>query len=144
MLCRTEGWSDWSEWSLCSATCGQGSQIRSRSCKTSENANLQRCQGPSNDVRNCSSSAADGCPGETLCLLLNRPFFIMYGNRYRVRRIPSEITVVRSDLSRESLKIRKHSIERILPPRINVLLRNFKPAHGIEITLITKIVDIIR
>lgn len=48
------GWTEWSEWSLCSASCGEGSQVRTRSCKISDGGK-RRCQGLVNDVRNCTA-----------------------------------------------------------------------------------------
>ena len=40
-------WAEWSEWSECSATCGEGYQIR-----------RQRC------YKNCYSTAIENCEGE--------------------------------------------------------------------------------
>ena len=64
ILWRIEGWSNWSQWSACSTSCGQGSQVRTRSCSESGN---RRCQGTSDDVRNCTAPAVS-CTGEALPL----------------------------------------------------------------------------
>ncbi|XP_023687830.1 adhesion G protein-coupled receptor B2 isoform X4 [Paramormyrops kingsleyae] len=50
----------WSLWSVCSLTCGQGWQVRSRSCVSSPYGTL--CSGPLRETRLCNNSAT--CPGE--------------------------------------------------------------------------------
>ncbi|XP_069079403.1 adhesion G protein-coupled receptor B2 isoform X5 [Pleurodeles waltl] len=49
---------EWSQWSVCSLTCGQGWQIRTRSCVSSPYGTL--CSGPLRETRICNNTAA--CP----------------------------------------------------------------------------------
>uniref|UniRef100_A0A9J8DGB5 Adhesion G protein-coupled receptor B2 n=1 Tax=Cyprinus carpio carpio TaxID=630221 RepID=A0A9J8DGB5_CYPCA len=51
---------EWSQWSMCSLTCGQGWQVRSRSCVSSPYGTL--CSGPLRETRLCNNTAT--CPGE--------------------------------------------------------------------------------
>nr|XP_055076552.1 adhesion G protein-coupled receptor B2 isoform X4 [Misgurnus anguillicaudatus] len=51
---------EWSQWSVCSLTCGQGWQVRSRSCVSSPYGTL--CRGPLRETRLCNNTAT--CPGE--------------------------------------------------------------------------------
>lgn len=58
---------EWSPWSVCSLTCGQGLQVRTRSCVSSPYGTL--CSGPLRETRACNNSAT--CPGTpvlTTCL----------------------------------------------------------------------------
>lgn len=50
---------EWSPWSVCSLTCGQGLQVRTRSCVSSPYGTL--CSGPLREIRPCNNSAT--CPG---------------------------------------------------------------------------------
>ncbi|VDL70721.1 unnamed protein product [Nippostrongylus brasiliensis] len=47
-------WSDWGEWSECSATCGQGNQTRARTCESGSD-----CSGSSREMRFCQLAS---CP----------------------------------------------------------------------------------
>ncbi|XP_051728937.1 adhesion G protein-coupled receptor B2 isoform X17 [Ctenopharyngodon idella] len=49
---------EWSQWSVCSLTCGQGWQVRSRSCVSSPYGTL--CSGPLRETRLCNNTAT--CP----------------------------------------------------------------------------------
>ncbi|XP_051775013.1 adhesion G protein-coupled receptor B2 isoform X11 [Erpetoichthys calabaricus] len=49
---------EWSQWSVCSLTCGQGLQIRTRSCVSSPYGTL--CSGPLRESRLCNNTAT--CP----------------------------------------------------------------------------------
>ncbi|GCC36559.1 hypothetical protein chiPu_0015054 [Chiloscyllium punctatum] len=49
---------EWSQWSVCSLTCGMGSQVRTRSCVASPYGTL--CSGPLRETRVCNNSAT--CP----------------------------------------------------------------------------------
>uniref|UniRef100_A0A2I3H5L4 Adhesion G protein-coupled receptor B2 n=1 Tax=Nomascus leucogenys TaxID=61853 RepID=A0A2I3H5L4_NOMLE len=51
---------EWSPWSVCSLTCGQGLQVRTRSCVSSPYGTL--CSGPLRETRPCNNSAT--CPVE--------------------------------------------------------------------------------
>uniref|UniRef100_A0A8C9V0W0 Adhesion G protein-coupled receptor B2 n=1 Tax=Scleropages formosus TaxID=113540 RepID=A0A8C9V0W0_SCLFO len=48
----------WSQWSVCSLTCGQGWQVRTRSCVSSPYGTL--CSGPLRETRTCNNTAT--CP----------------------------------------------------------------------------------
>ncbi|KAM6959330.1 LOW QUALITY PROTEIN: adhesion G protein-coupled receptor B2 [Aplochiton taeniatus] len=52
---------EWSQWSVCSLTCGQGWQVRTRSCVSSPYGTL--CSGALRETRLCNNTAT--CPGET-------------------------------------------------------------------------------
>ncbi|XP_042635934.1 adhesion G protein-coupled receptor B2 isoform X4 [Catharus ustulatus] len=51
---------EWSQWSVCSLTCGQGSQVRTRSCVSSPYGTL--CSGLLRETRTCNNTAT--CPVE--------------------------------------------------------------------------------
>uniref|UniRef100_A0A3Q3VS98 Uncharacterized protein n=1 Tax=Mola mola TaxID=94237 RepID=A0A3Q3VS98_MOLML len=51
---------EWSQWSVCSLTCGQGWQVRTRSCVSSPYGTL--CSGPLRETRMCNNTAS--CPVE--------------------------------------------------------------------------------
>ncbi|XP_063683609.1 coadhesin-like [Bolinopsis microptera] len=54
------GWTDFGDWSECSAECGTGSQTRSRSCSNPAPANGgQECLGDDNESQECNTQ---GCP----------------------------------------------------------------------------------
>ncbi|XP_068125009.1 adhesion G protein-coupled receptor B2 isoform X12 [Hyperolius riggenbachi] len=48
----------WSQWGVCSTTCGQGTQVRTRSCVSSPYGTL--CSGPLRETRSCNNTAT--CP----------------------------------------------------------------------------------
>uniref|UniRef100_A0A8C5PA21 Adhesion G protein-coupled receptor B2 n=1 Tax=Leptobrachium leishanense TaxID=445787 RepID=A0A8C5PA21_9ANUR len=50
----------WSQWGVCSMTCGQGVQVRTRSCVSSPYGTL--CSGPLRETRTCNNTVA--CPVE--------------------------------------------------------------------------------
>ncbi|GAA6100476.1 adhesion G protein-coupled receptor B2 [Tachysurus ichikawai] len=52
---------EWSQWSVCSLTCGQGWQVRTRSCVSSPYGTL--CSGPLRETRLCNNTAT--CPAFT-------------------------------------------------------------------------------
>ncbi|XP_019403335.1 PREDICTED: adhesion G protein-coupled receptor B2 isoform X2 [Crocodylus porosus] len=52
---------EWSQWSVCSLTCGQGSQVRTRSCVSSPYGTL--CSGLLRETRVCNNTAT--CPGDS-------------------------------------------------------------------------------
>ncbi|XP_061420663.1 adhesion G protein-coupled receptor B1-like isoform X6 [Lethenteron reissneri] len=49
---------EWSEWSVCSSSCGEGSQVRARVCLASSKS--AACSGPLREIRVCDSSSV--CP----------------------------------------------------------------------------------
>lgn len=51
---------EWSQWSMCSLTCGQGWQVRTRSCVSSPYGTL--CSGALRETRMCNNTSS--CPGE--------------------------------------------------------------------------------
>ncbi|XP_047200119.1 adhesion G protein-coupled receptor B2 isoform X16 [Hippoglossus stenolepis] len=51
---------EWSQWSVCSLTCGQGWQVRTRSCVSSPYGTL--CSGALRETRMCNNTAS--CPGD--------------------------------------------------------------------------------
>ncbi|XP_045550878.1 adhesion G protein-coupled receptor B2 isoform X1 [Salmo salar] len=51
---------EWSQWSVCSLTCGQGWQVRTRSCVSSPYGTL--CSGALRETRMCNNT--DTCPGD--------------------------------------------------------------------------------
>ncbi|MEQ2210017.1 Adhesion G protein-coupled receptor B3, partial [Xenoophorus captivus] len=52
------GAEEWSQWSSCSVTCGQGSQVRTRTCVSPYGTH---CSGPLRESRVCNNTAP--CPG---------------------------------------------------------------------------------
>lgn len=52
------GAEEWSQWSSCSVTCGQGSQVRTRTCVSPYGSH---CSGPLRESRVCNNTAL--CPG---------------------------------------------------------------------------------
>ncbi|XP_068125010.1 adhesion G protein-coupled receptor B2 isoform X13 [Hyperolius riggenbachi] len=54
----------WSQWGVCSTTCGQGTQVRTRSCVSSPYGTL--CSGPLRETRSCNNTAT--CPVEGIWL----------------------------------------------------------------------------
>ena len=51
------GWSEWSEWTDCSVTCGSGVMSRKRNCDNpAPVAGGRLCEGPSKDVKSCNAS----------------------------------------------------------------------------------------
>lgn len=56
------GWTDWTDWSDCSATCGQGDQVRRRNCTNPPpQYGGDDCEGESVETRSCHLRH---CPGE--------------------------------------------------------------------------------
>ena len=55
------GWTDWGEWSECTATCGSGTKNRSRTCTNPAPLNGgQDCPGSPTDTMECNTQP---CPG---------------------------------------------------------------------------------
>ncbi|NWI42264.1 AGRB2 protein, partial [Picathartes gymnocephalus] len=52
---------EWSQWSVCSLTCGQGSQVRTRSCVSSPYGTL--CSGLLRETRTCNNTVTCPVPG---------------------------------------------------------------------------------
>lgn len=60
------GAEEWSQWSSCSVTCGQGSQVRTRTCVSPYGTH---CSGPLRESRVCNNTAP--CPGSVSRRFLN-------------------------------------------------------------------------
>lgn len=57
-------WSAWSSWSVCSATCGGGTQLRTRTC--SKTAYQLDCVGNSQETQNCNTQSCGGGSSSSL------------------------------------------------------------------------------
>lgn len=73
LLCALLGhrmWESWGKWSVCNASCGNGTQVRSRYCSGKTSAiDYTRCDGPHTQIATCFKE----CPGKTkFCIF---PFF---------------------------------------------------------------------
>ena len=56
------GWSEFGDWSDCSATCGGGTQTKTRTCNNPAPAHGGLdCQGESGETQNCNTQE---CPGK--------------------------------------------------------------------------------
>ena len=54
-------WSDYGDWGACSADCGGGTQIRSRTCTNpAPDHGGDECEGEADDTQTCNE---DPCPG---------------------------------------------------------------------------------
>lgn len=68
---RDGGWSDYGDWSECSAGCGDGTQKRTRSCNNPKPANGgENCVGEAEETRECNVKSCDNtlkaaCDDET-------------------------------------------------------------------------------
>lgn len=65
----------WSSWAVCSVSCGEGLQTRTRSCMTSTYST--QCTGPLRENRPCNNTAA--CPG-TAAHIYTMPAFVCLGD----------------------------------------------------------------
>ena len=62
------GWGDWTSWSSCSETCGNGTETRTRECDNPEPTESGTdCLGNNAESQQCNAGA---CPGMLLLLLL--------------------------------------------------------------------------
>ena len=75
-------WQDWSHWSQCTASCGQGLKMRARACSEPSFGDHVQCLGDPTEVKDCSSAE---CPGEIshlsflgVTLKLSKPQFILF------------------------------------------------------------------
>ena len=61
-------WVSWSTWSQCSATCGSGTQFRTRKCLfiPSGAPHGKNCTGLGSDQQTCNTNA---CPGKQCSLM---------------------------------------------------------------------------
>jgi len=55
-------WGNWSEWSSCSVTCGDGTQQRNRTCVPPQHGGLE-CQGPAEQIKSCNERP---CPSKSI------------------------------------------------------------------------------
>ena len=68
------GWGDWSEFTACSASCGNGSIQRTRNCdKPAPQNNGSDCQGAGIETNVCTETACQGM--FTVIILLQIPVF---------------------------------------------------------------------
>ena len=73
------GWSEFSDWSECSATCGGGTQTRIRTCTNPAPAlGGVDCQGESSETQNCNTHH---CPGKIYTDIQSHNRAVIY--RYR-------------------------------------------------------------
>ena len=49
-------WQDWGEWSECTATCGEGLNIRARACFDPESEGNRHCPGSPTQVKKCEEA----------------------------------------------------------------------------------------
>ena len=62
------GWSDWGGYGSCTATCGNGTSTRSRTCTNPAHSDGGRtCQGTNKDTQLCKLNT---CPGMYGCNLI--------------------------------------------------------------------------
>jgi len=59
-------WTEWSSWTDCSKSCGEGRQSRMRECIT-EGQSVLDCSGPRVQLRSCNEHP---CPGMVFCTFL--------------------------------------------------------------------------
>lgn len=68
------GWSDWSAWSVCTASCGGGTQSRSRSCTNPAPANGgANCSGNSVQQQNCNTQVCSANTTTTTSTQVSTP-----------------------------------------------------------------------
>ena len=53
-------WTDWYEWSACSATCGKSKRTRNRECVEDICPNGKDCRGPSTQIQRCDMPCCKG------------------------------------------------------------------------------------
>ena len=53
-------WQDWGEWSECTATCGEGLNIRARACFDPESEGNRHCPGSPTQVKKCEVAECTG------------------------------------------------------------------------------------
>ena len=61
------GWLAWGNWSQCTASCGQGSKVRARTCSHQPINGSEQCDGNAFEFENCTMAE---CPGEILNLYI--------------------------------------------------------------------------
>ena len=57
-------WEAWGQWSECSASCGQGSKIRTRECSEPAADNIELCDGNALELEDCEAME---CPSKFTC-----------------------------------------------------------------------------
>ena len=73
------GYSDFGDWSECSAECGGGTQSRTRTCTNPAPANGGAdCVGDSSEIRDCNTQ---GCPGEIIQSTVGRNYSVIHFKR---------------------------------------------------------------
>ncbi|XP_045170493.2 coadhesin-like isoform X2 [Mercenaria mercenaria] len=65
--CADGGWTDWSTWTKCSATCGGGFESRKRTCSNPVPSALGRyCDGDSTEIVSCNTDACASSGGQAI------------------------------------------------------------------------------
>ena len=78
-------WQEWGEWSACTASCGQGLEVRARACNQATSEADDTCPGDATVTRICSSSE---CPG--ISTNINVPLFHVLGQRMILHLVAAE------------------------------------------------------
>ena len=63
-------WGDWTDWSTCSSSCGDGVKTRTRPCvdpATEKTVSSQLCYGRDQELVYCKG---ESCPGQSVCVML--------------------------------------------------------------------------
>ena len=55
-------WQDWSDWSHCTSSCGEGLRVRARACSEPAVGGIDRCFGNATEVEDCKTSDCTGNP----------------------------------------------------------------------------------
>ena len=77
--------SEWSEWSTCSATCGGGTQARRRTCEKSGPSDGDRdCFGPSEENRACNTQDCRKFPEHRADCVKRKPHSLILLKQFRM------------------------------------------------------------
>ena len=88
------GWSDWTSFSKCSATCGGGISTRSRSCTHPAPAYGGRsCSGDSHSSGHCNTQS---CPSNSLNYLYNTRWYLWTPRKLQIATVTSVLVIVYS------------------------------------------------
>ena len=77
--------SDWSDWSMCTATCGGGTQSRLRTCeKTGASDGDNDCLGPSEKNRACNTQDCRKFSGYRTDCVKMKPYSLILSQQVRM------------------------------------------------------------